>query len=97
MYCAELEQYIVGVINADDLVTKESRQGSSAACQRHLDHSEANEISSASGTAKGVEMIRDDDGQAQLRQAMLACFKKDDFNQTQQHKGVDVAVKLTWI
>ena len=84
MYCAELEQYIVGVINADDLVAKESRQGSSAACQRHLDHSEANEI-------------RDDDGQAQLRQAMLACFKKDDFNQTQQHKGVDVAVKLTWI
>lgn len=79
MYCAELEQYIVGVINADDAVDRD----------QHLvakeSYSEAN------------EMIRDDDGQAQLRQAMLACFKKDDFNQTQQHKGVDVAVKLTWI
>lgn len=79
MYCAELEQYIVGVINADDAVDRD----------QHLvakeSYSEAN------------EMIRDDDGQAQLRQAMLACFKKDDFNQIQQHKGVDVAVKLTWI
>ena len=66
VYCAELGQYIVGLVKADD----------------------------ADG-ALGLGQL--DEAQARLRQAMLDCVKKDDFNETQQRNNVDEAVKLTWV
>ena len=65
VHCAELGQYIVGLVKADD-------------------------------ADDALDLGQLDEAQARLRQAMLDCVKKDDFNETQQRNNVDEAVKLTW-